>query len=100
MDFGEDGIKYVWMSRFYLIEFIKRLLQIILDLRHRVQELKNGLNLNCWNSNIPPSKDPINKMINKDWNSREKPGKLLIGQLGHQGNNLLPKYNHNDIIDY
>lgn len=100
MEFDAEDKKYNDMSRPHLIEYVKILLQTIFDLRHRVQELENRLNLNSSNSSIPPSKDPLNKKVKKDRNSREKTGKLPGGQPGHPGKTLLPKNEPDDVIDY
>ena len=100
MEFGEEDKKIIEDSHPRLIEIIKILLQTNLDLQHRIQELENHLNLNSSNSSIPPSKDPLNKKIKKDRNSREKTGKLPGGQPGHPGKTLLPKNVPDDVIDY
>ena len=100
MEFGDEDTKYCEMSLPHLIEYVKILLQTIFDLRRRVQELENRLNLNSSNSSIPPSKDPLNKKVNKVRNSREKTGKLPGGQPGHPGKTLLPKITPDDVIDY
>ena len=100
MEFGDEDTKYCEMSLPHLIEYVKILLQTIFDLRRRVQELENRLNLSSSNSSIPPSKDPLNKKVNKVRNSREKTGKLPGGQPGHPGKTLLPKITPDDVIDY
>ena len=100
MEFSEEDTKIIEAAHPRLIELIKILLQTNFDLQQRVQELENRLNLNSSNSSIPPSKDPLNKKIKKDRNSREKTGKLPGGQPGHPGKTLLPKYEPDDVIDY
>ncbi len=100
MEFSEEDTKIIEASHPRLIELIKILLQTNLDLQRRVQELENRLNLNSSNSSIPHSKDPLNKKVKKDRNSREKTGKLPGGQPGHPGKTLLPKNEPDDVIDY
>jgi len=100
MELGDEDKKYFEMSLPHLIEYVKFLLQTICDLRLRVQELENRLNLNSSNSSIPPSKDPLNKKVKMDRNSREKTGRLPGGQPGHPGKTLLPNPDPDDVIDY
>ena len=100
MEFSEEDTTIIEASHPRLIEIIKILLQTNLDLQHRVQELENRLNLNSSNSSIPPSKDPLNKKVKKDRNSREKTGKLPGGQPGHPGKTLLPKNEPDDVVDH
>lgn len=100
MEFGDEDTKYMEMSHSALIEFVKLLLQTIFDLRLQVRELENRLNLNSSNSSIPPSKDPLNKKVKKNRNSREKTGRLPGGQKGHPGKTLLPKSVPDNVIDY
>ncbi|PWR69806.1 hypothetical protein DK846_16655 [Methanospirillum lacunae] len=71
-----------------------------LDLQHRVQELENRLSLNSSNSSIPPSKNPLNKKVKRNHNSREKTGKPPGGQPGHPGKTLVSKNEPDDVIDY
>ncbi|WP_442871953.1 DUF6444 domain-containing protein, partial [Anaerobutyricum hallii] len=60
--------------------------QLIAQLNHTIQELKEQLNKNSQNSSIPPSSDGFKKPAPK---SLRKPSvKKVGGQNGHQGTHL------------
>ena len=81
-----------------LIEFITRLLAIILQLKVKIQELEHRLNLNSSNSSIPPSKDSFHKR--KIPNSRKLTYKKPGGQEGHAETTLIPVENPDVVIEH
>jgi len=98
MQLSVEELQLINNSSPLLIEFITRLLSIILQLEERIQELENRLNLNSSNSSIPPSKDSFHKR--KIPNSRKLTNKKPGGQEGHTGTTLKPVENPDIIIEH
>ena len=67
------------------------------ELKDEIERLKSLLNMDSNNSGIPTSKTPINKK-KRIPNSREKTGKSVGGQLGHQKHKL-NKFNDDELTD-
>ena len=65
---------------------VRELLASNAALSARVLELEGRLGLNSQNSSLPPSKDNFTQKLNRSL--REKSGKKVGGQPGHEGTSL------------
>jgi transposase len=83
----EDIEKIYDQGKDAVVDFIIQLLERIVTLTARVEELEKKLNKDSHNSSKPPSTDGFKK-IKKTRSQRKRTGKKSGGQNGHPGNTL------------